>query len=152
MREGGGRNEGRRVPLDRPAFPPSLRRFVELFNRGLYWESHEALEDDWRRLGSDFYQGLILYASAFVHAQRGNRHGILAQLDKAEERLHPYLPSYMGIDVAGIFTHAHVCREVMRANPGVDRHAWGRLIPSPRLALAVERVRGDEPELAASAG
>jgi hypothetical protein len=135
-----------------PAFPPALERFVELFNRGLYWDSHEALEVDWRRLDSDFYQGLILYASAFVHAQRGNRHGIRAQLDKAEERLHPYLPTYMGIDVAEIFTRARICREIVNANPGVERDAWSRLIPFPRLALAAERVRGDEPELEASAG
>lgn len=152
MGEDSVRGRRRRARRGRPAFPAALEHFVDLFNRGAYWESHEVLEDDWRRLGSGFYQGLILYASAFVHAQRGNRHGILAQLDKAEERLRPYLPGYMGIDVAGIFDHARICREVVAANPDVGRDAWERLIPFPRLALAAERVRGDEPELEASTG
>lgn len=152
MSESSGRAGRRREERDQPVLPASLVRFVELFNGGAFWESHEVLEDDWRRLESDFYQGLILYASAFVHAQRGNRHGILAQLDKAEERLRPYLPDYMGIDVAGILDHARNCREVLADNPDADRDAWQRLIPFPRLALAAERVRGDEPELEASSG
>ena len=67
--------------------PQALHRFLELFNAREYWESHEVLEGPWREWGSDFYQGLILYASAFVHAQRGNPRGIRAQLEKAERKL-----------------------------------------------------------------
>lgn len=152
MAERSWRDGERRARRGRPAFPAALERFVELFNRGAFWESHEVLEDDWRRLDSDFYQGLILYASAFVHAQRGNRHGILAQLDKAEQRLRPYQREYLGIDVAGIFDHARLCREVVAANPDAARDAWKRLIPFPHLALSAERVGGDEPELKASTG
>ena len=42
--------------------PQALHRFLELFNAREYWESHEVLEGPWREGGSDFYQGLILYA------------------------------------------------------------------------------------------
>ncbi len=56
----------------RPApFPTALEAFVELFNQEAFWESHEVLEGPWRETRSDFYHGLILYASAFVHVQRG---------------------------------------------------------------------------------
>lgn len=79
--------------------PPELAEFFRLFDQGLFWESHEALETAWRETRSDFYHGLILLASAFVHRDRGNRHGIRAQLDKAEPLLEKFRPGYQGVDV-----------------------------------------------------
>lgn len=133
-------------------FPRALERFVDLFNREEYWASHEALEDDWRRVGSDFYQGLILYASAFVHAVRGNPHGITAQLDKAEARLARYAPSYLGLDVKALLEHAARCRRIVTEAGDVQGHEGGRQLPFPRLELRRELIRGDEPELADVSG
>lgn len=49
--------------------------FFDCFNRGLYFEAHEVLEDLWLedRSGQDgnFYKGLIQLAGAFVHVQKG---------------------------------------------------------------------------------
>jgi len=116
------------------------------------------LEIPWRERGSDFYQGLILYASAWVHWKRGNAHGVRAQLRKALERLAPYPPTYLGLDVEAIREH---CRHTRRRVPEGRRTpeerrgpeeregspAWtGTVAPLP-LALDPERVRGDEPEL-----
>lgn len=86
--------------------PPALRRFTELFNGGKYWDSHEALEEAWRENGSEFYHGLILYASAMVHVTRQNPHGVRAQLTKAERVLSPYRPRHLGVDVDAIFDDA----------------------------------------------
>ncbi len=130
------------------SFPTALERFVDLFNREEFWASHEVLEDDWRRVGSDFYQGLILYASAFVHAVRGNPHGIVAQLDKAEERLAQYSPSYLGVEVKALLEHAARCRRIVGEAGDLPRAEWERRIPFPRLRLRRELIRGDEPELA----
>ena len=129
--------------------PPPLARFLELFRAGRYWDSHEALEDAWRRLDSDFYQGLILYASAFVHAGRDNRHGILAQLGKTRDALEPYRPAYLGLDVDAILEHAGRCRErVASREAPPEGEGWAETLPRrPRLAWSAERVRGDEPEL-----
>jgi predicted metal-dependent hydrolase len=48
--------------------------FFELFNRGLFYESHDVLEEMWLpvRLKEDgaFYKGLIQLAGAFVHLQK----------------------------------------------------------------------------------
>lgn len=129
--------------------PDPLRRFLSLFNRGKYWESHEALEDAWRELDSGFYHGLILYASAFVHARRGTRHGIRAQMEKAEAALAPYPPSYLGLDVRAIRRHAARCRAIVEAQPEGADPDWEELIPFPTLEPDPERVRGDEPELGA---
>lgn len=126
--------------------PGALRHFVELVNRGEYWESHEVLEGPWRKNRSDFLQGLILYASAFVHAKRGNRHGIEAQLSKARQKLSGYPDAYLGVDLAGIRSHMDRCRKIMEARPDADPGHWPELIPFPELRLDPSRVRGDEPE------
>ena len=59
--------------------PMSLERGIELFNRGLYWEAHEAWEEAWTpdRHGPDrgFYKGLIQVAAGCLHYRRRNRRG-----------------------------------------------------------------------------
>ena len=127
--------------------PQTFHRFLELFNAREYWESHEVLEGPWREAGSDFYQGLILYASAFVHAQRGNAHGVGAQLEKAERKLAAYRPCYLGIDVNTVLAHAARCREIVELRPDDDPRAWLRIADVPHLQLDAQLVRGDEPEL-----
>ena len=146
--------DGPRLLLARPgpdrlrgmSIPPALRDFVELVNRGEYWESHEVLEGPWREHRSDFLQGLILYASAFVHARRGNRHGIQAQLRKARDKLAGYPSAYLGVDVEALRGHMRRCQAVVEAHPDADPGDWPNLIPFPVLELSPARVRGDEPE------
>jgi predicted metal-dependent hydrolase len=118
-------------------FPAAYRAFIALFNRGAYWDSHEALEAAWRDTGSDFYQGLILLASAFVHVGRGNAHGVRAQLAKAEARLRPFRPAYLGLDVDAVLAACAAGRAALM------RGAWPAAL---RLALDPGLVRGDEPE------
>ena len=130
--------------------PRALLDFVALFNRAAYWESHELLEGHWRESRSQFYHALILYASAFVHVQRGNPHGIVAQLEKAERCLAPYRPVYLGLDVSELLAHAARCREIVAAHHGAGRAAWAALVPAIRLEPSVERLRGDEVELTLS--
>jgi predicted metal-dependent hydrolase len=53
-----------------------LRRGAELWNRGRFWEAHEAWEEPWRAAGRHtargrFLQGLILLAAAGVKRQGG---------------------------------------------------------------------------------
>jgi hypothetical protein len=128
-------------PDDTPGLPPALLAFLDLYGRGEYWESHEVLEGPWRETGSAFYQGLILYASAWVHWQRGNAHGVDAQLRKALERLDGYPDRYLGIDVGAIRAHCTEVRTRVGAGPG-----WPETIRPLNLAPAAERIRGDEPE------
>jgi uncharacterized protein len=128
-------------------FPDALREFVSLFNRGEFWESHEVLEGPWREIRSDFLQGLILLASAWVHVQRGNPRGIAAQLRKAERRLAAYRPAYLGVDVEGLLAHAERTRALTVRHPDVPPAAWVELAPPPDLRLSPALLRGDEPEL-----
>ncbi len=126
---------------------PALEVFLQRFNRGEFWESHEALEEAWRRTGSEFYHALILFASAFVHVKRGNRHGIAAQLGKAMPLLELRRPNYLGFDIEGLLEHAAVCRHLVAENREAPESAWQVLIPLPRLRYDPALVRGDEPEL-----
>src|SRR5687767_7126400 len=53
-----------------------FRRGAELWNRGRFWEAHEAWEEPWRAAGRHtpagrFLQGLILLAAAGVKRQGG---------------------------------------------------------------------------------
>ena len=138
------------IPATPAEVDPAYAEFLELFNGGEFWESHEALEGPWRERGSEFYHALILYASAFVHVHRGNRHGIAAQLSKAQPLLEARRPHYLGLDVDGMLEHAAVCRHIVAENRQAPHEAWDVLIPTPRLGYDPARVRGDEPELATS--
>lgn len=130
-----------------PSVPDELRAFLDLYARGEYWESHEVLEGPWREGGSDFYQGLILYASAWVHWQRGNAHGVDAQLRKTLGRLDGYPDAWLGIDVEAIRHHCGEVREIVTSQTDwVDR-----VRPLP-LDVDRARVRGDESELHRAAG
>lgn len=127
-------------------FPAEYLQFVELFNAGKYWESHEVLEGPWRKNRSPFYKGMIIYASGFVHAQRGNPRGVYKQLRKAERYLHPYRPYYMGVDVDRILAHAASCIQLVGGPDPPQGDALRRIIPFQRLELDASLVRGDEPE------
>lgn len=134
-------------PAAPDAIEPALAEYLRLFNRGEFGSSHEVLEDAWRRTGSEFYHALILFASAFVHAGRGDRHGIAAHLGKALPLLESRRPTYLGFDVDALLEHAAVCRHLVAENREAPAEAWRVLIPLPRIGYDPARVRGDEPEL-----
>lgn len=145
-----GREPTRDDPTPAPGIqrlPAELHRFVDLFNEQAFWDSHEILEGPWRESGSGFYHGLILYASAFVHLQRENAHGVVAQLRKAERALSPYAPHWLGVDVAGILRRCDAVAARVEARRDSPPAVWRDEIAVPRLELAADRVRGDEAEL-----
>ena len=86
----------------------SLARGVELFNRGLYWEAHEAWEEAWMpdRKGPEagFYKGLIQVAAGCLHYGRGNRRGAANKWRSGAGYLRPYLPRHLGIELAPLVT------------------------------------------------
>lgn len=132
-----------------PPLPPAYAAFLEAFAAGAYWDAHERLEGAWRENRSRFYKGLILLASAFVHAGGGNRHGVEAQLGKAARELAPYAPAYLGQDVAALLelTARGRALAAARATVAPTPEEWRKLLPPPDLAPRASFFRGDEPEL-----
>lgn len=116
---------GRRLrpePIDRAAHAV---RAVELFNRGAYWEAHEAIEAIWRSVPDEdearVLQGVIQAAAALLHRQRGNRHGVAAVGGAALEKLH-------GRQLGAVeFDTVSLCAELARALAGNG--------PAPQLRL-----------------
>jgi hypothetical protein len=68
--------------------------YFECFNRQLFFEAHELLEELWlaqRGQRNDaFYKGLIQLAGAFVHIQKGRRQPALALFGLAQINLGKY--------------------------------------------------------------
>ncbi|HEX6738691.1 MAG TPA: DUF309 domain-containing protein [Vicinamibacteria bacterium] len=89
----------------------ALARGIDEFNRGLFFECHDTLEEMWagvRGPSRDFFQGLIQVAVAFYHLTGGNHAGAASMLARALKRFAPYPDRYAGFDLA-----AH--REELRA-------------------------------------
>ncbi len=86
-----------------PELHPIMRRGIDLFNRGEFFDCHEALEEIWtpargpKRL---FLQALIHFAVGFYHHQRKNREGAERQLRKGLKKIGAYLPEFEGVDTA----------------------------------------------------
>lgn len=81
----------------------ALARGVAQFNRGLYFECHETLEELWSGLrgpARDFFQGLIQVSVGFHHLHRENHVGALRTFTRAMGRFEPYPARYIGFDLA----------------------------------------------------
>ncbi|HEV2966559.1 MAG TPA: DUF309 domain-containing protein [Candidatus Dormibacteraeota bacterium] len=78
-----------------------LKRGIDLFNSGRYWDAHEAWEHAWMpdRKGPDggFYKGLIQVAAGCLHYGRRNRRGAMNKWRSGADYLRPYLPAHQGI-------------------------------------------------------
>mgnify|MGYP003349143375 CR=1 FL=1 len=87
--------------------------FFECFNRALFYEAHDVLEELWlgQRNGPNyaFYKGLIQLAGAFVHLQKHSvRYPRLrpaaALFTLAEENFRPYPATHERLDLAHVRT------------------------------------------------
>jgi uncharacterized protein len=78
-----------------------LKRGIDLFNSGEYWEAHEAWEQEWmpdrKGLDAGFYKGLIQVAAGCLHYTRRNRRGAINKWRSGADYLRPYLPSHQGV-------------------------------------------------------
>lgn len=81
-----------------------VRESVRLFNEQRYWECHETLEQIWRKerdpVEKAVLQGVILAASALVHAQKSENEVCLGMIPRALEKLGRWeKPTYYSVDV-----------------------------------------------------
>lgn len=88
-----------------------LAKGADLFNRGLYWEAHEAWEELWLGLEDEpklFVQGLIQVAAAghkaFVQKQP---RGCVKLLTSALQKLDGAPPGYCGVDTERFLPAVH---------------------------------------------
>lgn len=126
--------------------PPPLLAGVDQFNRGLFFEQHETLEDLWRaetREVRRLYQGILQIGVAMYHVGRRNHHGAVYMLTRGPAYLQPFSPVCQTVDVADLLAQAARIRaEVERLGPaGLERFDWA-------LAPRVRLTAGDRPQAA----
>lgn len=112
-----------------------MRREVEWgarhFNRGEFFEAHEAWEHAWHRAGGEFrlyLQGLVQLAVGFHHARRHNMAGMRSTLARGlqkTERLGRWFPE------ADLADTLRAARECLRHNRPPARY--------PRIPLDGEK-------------
>ena len=76
--------------------------YFECFNRQMYYEAHDVLEELWIRTKGDeylFYKGLIQLAGAFVHLKKSKLNPAARLLRLALKNLEPYAPVMKGLDI-----------------------------------------------------
>jgi predicted metal-dependent hydrolase len=80
--------------------------YFECFNRQLYYEAHDVLEELWlpdrRGPGGDFFKGLIQLAGAFVHLQKNRLRPAAALFKLAQTNLRKYPVVHEHLDVAAV--------------------------------------------------
>ena len=75
---------------------------IVLFNKGKFWESHEAWEEVWKRhpeASRIFFQGLIQVAAGLHQLKRSIYHGVDKHFRNALWKLEPFQPVFLRIDV-----------------------------------------------------
>jgi len=82
----------------------TVRESVDLFNDQRYWECHEAMEQIWRREKNPnekaVQQGMILSASALVHAQKDEDAICLGMIPRTLQKLDAWNEElYYSLDV-----------------------------------------------------
>ena len=82
---------------------PRLQKGIEEFNQQLFFECHETLEEIWlEERGEDrkFYQGIIQIAAGYFKLQQGVPVGAIKLWRMGLEKLEPYSPVYLGVELA----------------------------------------------------
>jgi len=98
---------------------PHYAGYFGCFNRQLYYEAHDVLEELWLqdRKGpdGDFYKGLIQFAGAFVHVQKNRPQPAVALLNLAEANLAKYSPRHQRLEITKALQLIDVWRARIRA-------------------------------------
>lgn len=106
-----------------------FREGIELFNQGRFFESHEAWEEIWRSTTpepKDLFQGLIQVAAALHQFALKRKHAPQRTLAKARQRLEPYAPTALGLDLADLLEQVGLWQSWLE-------HRQGDLPPVPVL-------------------
>ena len=112
-------------PSDLCAGPPpeGLLRGIEEFNRREFFEQHETLELIWIKEPDPvryLYQGILQVGVGFYHWRRGNWRGAVAKLRQGLEKLEPYRPTCMTIDVERLITETTRLKQELESRGATD--------------------------------
>ena len=93
-----------------------LRRGIDLFNRGEFFEAHEVLEDVWRAAPHDykkFLQGIVQLAVAFHHHSTGNVVGMQSVMERGMKNIADHPKDCCGLQVSKLMKSFASWREAI---------------------------------------
>ena len=122
--------------------PAHYLGYFECFNRELFYEAHDVLEELWlaQRDGPNygFYKGLIQFAGAFVHLQKNRLRPAKALFRLSQTYLGKYASPHERLDVARVLKLAD--EWVARLETGKFETNPLSRSPTPKLALTPDPV------------
>jgi uncharacterized protein len=139
------RGGGRACPEAEPIgdFAP-LAAGIAMFNKGAFFEAHEALEDVWRgapQPEKKFLQGLIQVAVALHHHGNGNLAGARSVLRRAFRNISLYPEGFGGIHSAGLL---HSISDWLRAlDEGTPVPPLPKIVLSHRSSGVMQKRSGE---------
>ena len=98
---------------------PRLQKGIDEFNQQLFFECHETLEEIWLEdHGEDrlFYQGIIQIAAGYFKWQQGVPAGSIKLWRMGMEKIKPYGPVYLGVDVGSLAEAVRVNLQELEAS------------------------------------
>jgi hypothetical protein len=102
------------------------------FNAGEFFPAHEAWETAWKQARgteeAEFFKGLSQLGAGYVHLLRGNAHGAIRLLRRAEGRVRRYPAGTRGVDTVAVADAAEADAAAVEAGtlvPGIaaEHHA-----------------------------
>jgi predicted metal-dependent hydrolase len=96
---------------------------IELFNRGEFFEAHEALEEAWNEdstPGRELYRAILQVAVAYLQIERGNYPGALKMFLRLRQWIEPLPERCRGVDIASLRRDAEAVRQRL-VELGADR-------------------------------
>jgi predicted metal-dependent hydrolase len=104
---------------------PRLRRGIEQFNRGEFFEQHETLELEWLQERDPvryLYQGILQIGIGFEHLRRGNPRGARQLWRRGISYLEPFESGCMNVDVDRLVADTERCiAELERVGDKLER-------------------------------
>ena len=88
------------VPSELPA---NVLKGIEQFNKGQFYACHDSLEKAWlteKRPIRKLYQGILQIGVSLYHERNGNRRGACRLLQTGRDKIQPFTPVCLGIDIA----------------------------------------------------
>jgi hypothetical protein len=109
---------------DQADYDPRYLAGILLFNRGDFFEAHEAWEALWMDTAAPdkrFYQALIQAAVGLCHFCNGNVRGAVKLYHSSREYMGRFPSPHLGLDCAGFWRQMDACFAALLAAPDPDR-------------------------------